>query len=146
MVRDFSVAARRDQRKTPAETDSNTSGTTANPKGVALTHGNVIANLEMVGEVLAFDGLAVAFVRACGARVVLRGLPTLSDMEYEFTMSLMNLKDLENDLPDYFVRVHRSFIVNTRMIEYITAEEISIQGKLIPVGATYRNVVKDLLQ
>lgn len=37
-----------------------TSGTTANPKGVALTHGNVLANLEMVGEVLAFDGDDVA--------------------------------------------------------------------------------------
>jgi len=32
-----------------------TSGTTANPKGVALTHGNVLANLAMVGGVLAFD-------------------------------------------------------------------------------------------
>ncbi|MCB0706570.1 MAG: response regulator transcription factor [Saprospiraceae bacterium] len=60
-------------------------------------------------------------------------------------MSLMNLKDLENDLPDYFVRVHRSFIVNTKLIEYITSEEISIPGKIIPVGATYRNVVKNLL-
>ena len=42
-------------------------------------------------EVTAFDGLAVRFVRDCGAMVVLRGLRTLSDMEYEFTMSLMNL-------------------------------------------------------
>ncbi len=42
-------------------------------------------------EVLSFDGLAVRFVRECGARILLRGLRTLSDMEYEFTMSLMNL-------------------------------------------------------
>ncbi len=42
-------------------------------------------------EVLSFDGLAVRFVRECGARIMLRGLRTLSDMEYEFTMSLMNL-------------------------------------------------------
>ena len=31
------------------------------------------------------------FVREVGAGVMLRGLRTLSDMEYEFTMSLMNL-------------------------------------------------------
>lgn len=42
-------------------------------------------------EVRSFDGLAVRFVRDCGARIMLRGLRTLSDMEYEFTMSLMNL-------------------------------------------------------
>ena len=38
-----------------------------------------------------FDGLAVRFVRETGAAIMLRGLRTLSDMEYEFTMSLMNL-------------------------------------------------------
>ena len=42
-------------------------------------------------EVRSFDGLAVRYVRECGAGIMLRGLRTLSDMEYEFTMSLMNL-------------------------------------------------------
>jgi pantetheine-phosphate adenylyltransferase len=42
-------------------------------------------------EVRAFPGLAVQFVREVRARIMLRGLRTLSDMEYEFTMSLMNL-------------------------------------------------------
>lgn len=42
-------------------------------------------------EVIKFEGLAVRFVRSVGARIMLRGLRTLSDMEYEFTMSLMNL-------------------------------------------------------
>lgn len=37
-----------------------------------------------------FDGLAVHFVRQIGARVILRGVRTLSDMEYEFSMSLTN--------------------------------------------------------
>jgi pantetheine-phosphate adenylyltransferase len=39
-----------------------------------------------------FEGLAVHFVRQLGARVMLRGLRTTSDMEAEFTMALMNLK------------------------------------------------------
>jgi pantetheine-phosphate adenylyltransferase len=42
-------------------------------------------------EVLPFDGLAVRFVREVGARIMLRGLRTTSDMEYEFDMSLTNL-------------------------------------------------------
>jgi pantetheine-phosphate adenylyltransferase len=41
-------------------------------------------------EVQPFNGLAVAFVRKVGARVMLRGLRTTSDMEYEFSMSLAN--------------------------------------------------------
>ena len=51
-------------------------------RGVTARHGNV--------EVATFDGLAVRFVRGSGARIMVRGLRTLSDMEYEFTMSLMN--------------------------------------------------------
>jgi pantetheine-phosphate adenylyltransferase len=42
-------------------------------------------------EVRPFTGLAVRFVSDVGARVILRGLRTLSDMEYEFSMSLTNL-------------------------------------------------------
>jgi pantetheine-phosphate adenylyltransferase len=42
-------------------------------------------------EVIPFTGLAVHFVRQVGARIMLRGLRTTSDMEYEFSMSLTNL-------------------------------------------------------
>src|SRR5262249_44331903 len=42
-------------------------------------------------EVQPFTGLAVRFVRDVGSRIMLRGLRTLSDMEYEFSMSLTNL-------------------------------------------------------
>jgi pantetheine-phosphate adenylyltransferase len=56
--------------------------------------------VELVRQVVApypnvsaetFTGLAVAFARGMGARVMLRGLRTTSDMESEFAMSLMNL-------------------------------------------------------
>ena len=50
----------------------------------------VVASYHNV-EVLPFTGMAVRFVSRVGARVILRGLRTLSDMEYEFSMSLTNL-------------------------------------------------------
>src|SRR4051812_46309951 len=50
----------------------------------------VIAPFDNV-SVKPFHALAVQFVRGEGARVMLRGLRTTSDMEAEFTMSLMNL-------------------------------------------------------
>jgi pantetheine-phosphate adenylyltransferase len=56
---------------------------------VALV-GRVVSPFANV-EVQPFTGLAVRFVRQVGARIMLRGLRTLSDMEYEFSMSLTNL-------------------------------------------------------
>ena len=41
-------------------------------------------------SVESFEGLTVQFVRRIGARVILRGVRTLTDMEYEFGMSLTN--------------------------------------------------------
>jgi pantetheine-phosphate adenylyltransferase len=55
-----------------------------------------------------FEGLAVSFVRQCGARVMLRGLRTTSDMESEFTMSLMNL-NLDPEIETVFLMAKESF-------------------------------------
>ncbi|MFN0197103.1 MAG: pantetheine-phosphate adenylyltransferase [Planctomycetaceae bacterium] len=41
-------------------------------------------------EVRCFEGLTVNFVRECRARVMLRGIRTLTDIESEFTMTLAN--------------------------------------------------------
>jgi pantetheine-phosphate adenylyltransferase len=49
-----------------------------------------------------FTGLAVKFVREAGARVMIRGLRTTSDMEYEFTMSLTN-HTLDPDIETVFL-------------------------------------------
>lgn len=39
-----------------------------------------------------FADLAVQFVRRLGAKIILRGVRTLSDMEYEFSMTLTNAR------------------------------------------------------
>jgi pantetheine-phosphate adenylyltransferase len=59
-------------------------------------------------EVKPFPGLAVQFVRGLGAGVMLRGLRTLSDMEYEFTMSLMNL-NLDPGIETVFLMAKEEF-------------------------------------
>ncbi|MEX2114994.1 MAG: pantetheine-phosphate adenylyltransferase [Pirellulales bacterium] len=43
-------------------------------------------------EVRSFSGLAVRFCRDCGARVLLRGVRSLGDIEAEFTMIMANRK------------------------------------------------------
>ncbi len=59
-------------------------------------------------EVRKFEGLAVRFVREVGARIMIRGLRTLSDMEYEFTMSLMNLH-LDAEIETVFLMAKEEF-------------------------------------
>src|SRR5262249_16941697 len=59
-------------------------------------------------EVRPFEGLAVTFVRTVGARIMLRGLRTLSDMEYEFTMSLTNLQ-LDTEIETVFLMAKETY-------------------------------------
>jgi pantetheine-phosphate adenylyltransferase len=49
-----------------------------------------------------FHELAVQFVRRIGARVILRGVRTLSDMEYEFSMTLTNQR-LDSEIETVFL-------------------------------------------
>ncbi len=57
-------------------------------------------------------------------------------------MSLMKMKDLEQSLPDYFQRVHRSYIVNVNHIDKISKGDVVIGDEEISISSTYE---KDLL-
>ena len=67
----------------------------------------VVVELPNV-EVLPFSGLAVRFVRSLGGRIMLRGLRTTSDMEYEFTMSLTNLA-LDSEIETVFLMARETY-------------------------------------
>jgi len=49
-------------------------------------------------------------------------------------------------LPTYFVQIHKSFIVNTRVINYFNKDEISINDILIPIGHFYKGNLKNILK
>ena len=82
-------------------------------------------------DVRPFNGLAVRFVRDCGAGILLRGLRTLSDMEYEFTMSLMNL-NLDPEIETVFLMAKEEFShVSSSMLRQIATLEGDL-GKFLP--------------
>ncbi|OAI51326.1 phosphopantetheine adenylyltransferase [Planctomycetaceae bacterium SCGC AG-212-F19] len=66
----------------------------------------VVAPLTNV-EVRPFTRLAVQFVREVGARVMFRGLRTLSDMEYEFSMSLTN-RNLDPEIETVYLMANEN--------------------------------------
>jgi pantetheine-phosphate adenylyltransferase len=77
-------------------------------------------------EVQPFTNLAVRFVREMGARIMLRGLRTLSDMEYEFTMSLTNLT-LDSEIETVFLMAREEYShISSTLIRQIA----SFQGDL----------------
>lgn len=49
-------------------------------------------------------------------------------------------------LPAYFLRVHRSFIVNTQRITAFTAHELELGTTQIPIGGAYQREVLQFLQ
>lgn len=96
---------------------------------VALVQ-KVVASLPNV-EVKPFTGLAVQFVRDVGARVMIRGLRTLSDMEYEFSMSLTNLS-LAPELETVFLMAHESYShVSSTLIRQIATYQGDL-AKFVP--------------
>jgi len=67
----------------------------------------VVAHLPNV-DVGCFEGLAVNFVRRCGAAVMLRGLRTLTDIEAEFSMTLAN-RALAHELETVFLMASEKY-------------------------------------
>lgn len=64
----------------------------------------------------------------------------------KIVISLMSMKTLADDLPDHFVRVHRSFIVNFARITLVQKRKIFIQKVEIPIGEVYRDTFLEKLK
>jgi pantetheine-phosphate adenylyltransferase len=71
-------------------------------------------------EVKIFNGLAVKFVRDCGARVMVRGVRPLTDIAGEFTMMMAN-RHLDPDIETVFLLADEEFAhVSSSLLKQIT--------------------------
>ena len=61
-------------------------------------------------------------------------------------MSLQSMKALQDELPDNFVRIHNSFIVNLNSVDTITKSEVEIGNETIPIGITYKKTFFDSIR
>lgn len=77
----------------------------------------VLADIDNV-EVRTFDNLLTKFVKECDARIILRGLRTVADFEYEFQLVGMN-RVLDPDIETVFLAPaeHLSYISSTLVRE-----------------------------
>ncbi len=56
------------------------------------------------------------------------------------------ISEFEKKLPDNFLRIHRSFIVNTDRITAFTAHDVEIEEREIPIGGSYKTGVMERLK
>ncbi|HAA13257.1 MAG TPA: DNA-binding response regulator [Cytophagales bacterium] len=67
-------------------------------------------------------------------------------LEDQQVMTKDKISEFADKLPDYFIRVHRSYVVNTQQITGFTAQDIEIGPHEIPIGISYKQAVMDALK
>lgn len=78
----------------------------------------VLRPIENV-DVRCFSGLAVEFLHDCGARVMVRGVRTLSDIDTEFTMALAN-RALQPDSETIFLTASERYThISSSLIKHV---------------------------
>jgi pantetheine-phosphate adenylyltransferase len=104
----------------------------------------VLGDMKNV-DIRCFEGLTVEFIRHCGARVLLRGVRTLSDIETEFTMTLAN-RALDPEIDTLFLMASDRYThVSSTLIKQIAQLAVgSAAGKLNEFVPT--EVIEPLLQ
>lgn len=82
-------------------------------------------------ETASFDGLLVDFARRQGANVIIKGLRTVNDFEYEFQMALLN-KTLDNDCETMFMMTNSKYsYISSSMVNELAGYNGDIAG-LVP--------------
>ena len=84
---------------------------------------------------------SIAYIEANSKRVFVR----IQKEEYGLYDTLDSIQD---NLPDYFVRCHRSYIVNLKMIiEYVATQNVLrlSNGLIVPVSRSYKNRIKEII-
>ncbi len=56
------------------------------------------------------------------------------------------ISKIQSDLPDHFIRIHRSFIVNQDKVSSFTHESVLINETTLPISRTYKKEVLEVLQ
>lgn len=61
-------------------------------------------------------------------------------------VSKEKISNLATRLPDIFLRIHRSFIINTERIKNISYDEVMVDDMTLTIGRSYRKQVKESMK
>lgn len=60
-------------------------------------------------------------------------------------MARESIAEAMDVLSDHFIQTHKSYIINTEKIDFISREEISVGGSMIPIGNSFKEEVHEKL-
>lgn len=90
----------------------------------------VTSHLDNV-ETASFDGLLVDFAKCQNASVIIKGLRTVNDFEYEFQMALLN-KTLDNECETMFMMTNSKYsYISSSMVNELAGYKGDLAG-LVP--------------
>ena len=64
-------------------------------------------------------------------------------MEEEKILSRMTLTEVENLLPSFFIRTHRSFLINSKKVGKVEKHQLHLQDKTVPISLSYMDQVTE---
>ncbi len=83
-------------------------------------------------EVSSFDGLLVEFAKKNGASVIVKGLRTVADFEYEFQMALLN-KALDTEVETIFMMTDSKYsYISSSMVKELAGFNGNLVGLVSP--------------
>ena len=100
-------------------------------RGAKIYDKLIVAVLVNMDKKCLFEGLLVDFARIHNSKVILKGLRTVSDFEYEFQMALMNSK-LDPDIETVFMMTSSAYsYVSSSSVKQVAKFGGNIKG-LVP--------------
>lgn len=90
--------------------------------------GQVLVEIRSEKRTYRLNPMDIAFVEGLGNYV------TYYFVNRKPLISYSSLKEVEQSLPDNFVRIHKSFVVNKDWIESYTTDNVEVQGRMLPIG------------
>lgn len=60
------------------------------------------------------------------------------ELTHDSFLSRMTFKEAEGLLPHYFIKCHRSFVVNSLFVEKIEKQQVQVMEHLIPIGNNFQ--------
>lgn len=58
-------------------------------------------------------------------------------------VSRMTLSQLEQELPSYFIRTHRSFLANPKLVNRMERHQLHLKGHTVPISSTYLEAIQE---
>ncbi|MEQ9404356.1 MAG: LytTR family DNA-binding domain-containing protein [Cyclobacteriaceae bacterium] len=116
---------------------SKTSTTTETPAIPAKAGGSIYVYSNKKNLKVYFDD--ILYVESIKDYITIH----ISDAQIISKSTITNYEEL---LPSSFLRVHRSFIINSAKITAFTHQDIEIGEKEIPIGTSYKRVVLEQLK